>query len=121
MGRDQAAPGLRQEPVGDHVGHHDLPTASVDYGFLGQWINPATGKRHRIWAFVMVLPAPRHMVVCLVAHMDQHAWTEAHAKAFRFSSGVPRRLVPDNLRTGVDKLDLYDPQIKWIFEPFLPR
>jgi transposase len=37
--------------------------AQIDYGFLGQWINPHTGKRHRIWAFVMVLPASRHMFV----------------------------------------------------------
>ncbi|GGV83112.1 hypothetical protein GCM10010228_58940 [Streptomyces massasporeus] len=85
--------------------------AQIDYGFLGQWINPASGKRHRIWAFVMVLPASRHMFVRPVAHMDQHAWTEAHAEAFRFFGGIPRRLVPDNLKTGVDKPDLYDPQI----------
>ncbi|MFF4308422.1 hypothetical protein [Streptomyces sp. NPDC001601] len=44
--------------------------AQIDYGFLGRWINPATGKRHRIWAFVMVLPASRHMFVRPVAHMD---------------------------------------------------
>ncbi|MET7456514.1 hypothetical protein ABZT03_32470 [Streptomyces sp. NPDC005574] len=30
--------------------------AQIDYGFLGQWTNPRTGKRHRVWAFVMVLP-----------------------------------------------------------------
>ncbi len=84
--------------------------AQIDYGFLGQWINPATGKRHRIWAFVMVLPSSRHMFVRPVVHMDQHAWTEAHVEAFRFF-GVPRRLVPDNLRTAVDRPDLYDPQI----------
>jgi len=29
----------------------------------------------------------------------------------RSSAVVPRRLVPDNLRTGVDKPDLYDPKI----------
>ncbi|MGW6790818.1 IS21 family transposase [Streptomyces chartreusis] len=85
--------------------------AQIDYGFLGQWINPATGKRHRIWAFVMVLPASRHMFVRPVTHMDQRAWTLAHAEAFRFFGGVPRRLVPDNLKTGVDKPDLYDPKI----------
>ncbi|MCX5346676.1 IS21 family transposase [Streptomyces mirabilis] len=85
--------------------------AQIDYGFLGQWINPGTGKRHRIWAFVMVLPCSRHMFVRPVIHMDQHAWTESHAEAFRFFGGVPRRLVPDNLRTGVDKPDLYDPKI----------
>jgi hypothetical protein len=27
------------------------------------------------------------------------------------SSGCATRLVPDNLRTGVDRADLYDPQI----------
>ncbi|WP_310437542.1 IS21 family transposase [Streptomyces sp. 3330] len=85
--------------------------AQIDYGFLGQWINPRTGKRHRIWAFVMVLPCSRHMFVRPVTHMDQHAWTLAHVDAFRFFGGVPRRLVPDNLKTGVDKPDLYDPQI----------
>ncbi|WP_338498845.1 IS21 family transposase [Streptomyces sp. SJL17-4] len=85
--------------------------AQIDYGFLGQWINPTTGKRHRIWAFVMVLPSSRHMFVRPVIHMDQHAWTQAHIEAFRFFGGVPRRLVPDNLRTAVDRPDLYDPKI----------
>ncbi|MEU2625340.1 hypothetical protein ABZ642_45910 [Streptomyces sp. NPDC007157] len=83
--------------------------AQIDYGFLGQWINPATGKRHRIWTFVMVLPASRHMFVRPVAHTDQRAWTLAHAEAFRFFGGVPRRLVPDNLKTGVGKPAPYCP------------
>lgn len=85
--------------------------AQIDYGFLGQWINPSTGKRHRIWAFVMVLPCSRHMFVRPVVHMDQNAWTQSHVEAFRFFGGVPRRLVPDNLRTAVDRPDLYDPKI----------
>jgi transposase len=29
----------------------------------------------------------------------------------RGAGGVPARLVPDNLKTGVDKPDLYDPKI----------
>jgi len=65
--------------------------AQIDYGFLGQWINPGTGKRPRIWAFVMVLPCSRHMFVRPVVHMDQHAWTEAHVEAFRYFGGIPRR------------------------------
>jgi hypothetical protein len=31
--------------------------------------------------------------------------------AFGFFGGVPARLVPDNLKTGVDRPDLYDPKI----------
>jgi transposase len=33
--------------------------AQIDYGFLGQWINPTTVKRHRIWAFVRLRDDPR--------------------------------------------------------------
>lgn len=62
--------------------------AQIDYGFLGQWINPRTGKRHRIWAFVMVLPCSRHMFVRPVLNLHQHAWTEAHVAAFRYFGGV---------------------------------
>jgi transposase len=32
-------------------------------------------------------------------------------EAFAYFGGVPARLVPDNLKTGVDKPDLYDPKI----------
>ena len=35
--------------------------------------------------------------------MDQAEWTAAHVEAFAFFGGVPARLVPDNLKTGVDQ------------------
>jgi hypothetical protein len=85
--------------------------AQIDYGHLGYWTDPATGKRRRVWAFVMVLACSRHMFVRPVLVMDQAAWTAAHVEAFTFFGGVPARLVPDNLRTGVDRTDLYDPKI----------
>ncbi|NMO57712.1 IS21 family transposase [Actinoplanes sp. TBRC 11911] len=85
--------------------------AQIDYGHLGSWTDPQTGKQRRVWAFAMVLAASRHMFVRPVLIMDQRAWTEAHVQAFAFFGGVPRRLIPDNLRTGVDKPDLYDPKI----------
>jgi hypothetical protein len=59
----------------------------------------------------MVLCCSRHLFVRPVLRMDQRAWTQAHVAAFCFFGGVPRRLVPDNLRTGVDRPDLYDPKI----------
>jgi transposase len=85
--------------------------AQVDYGKLGRWLDPVTGKFRTIWAFVMVLACSRHMFVRPVAKMDQRAWTECHVAAFAFFGGVVARLVPDNLRTGVDRPDLYDPKI----------
>jgi transposase len=85
--------------------------AQIDYGQLGRWLDPLTGKLRTVWAFVMVLAYSRHMFVRPVLKMDQRAWTECHVEAFAFFGGVPARLVPDNLKTGVDKPDLYDPKV----------
>jgi transposase len=85
--------------------------AQIDYGRLGVWTEPGTGRRHTVQAFVMVLACSRYLFVRPVLRMDQEAWTRCHVEAFAFFGGVPARLVPDNLKTGVDKPDLYDPQI----------
>ncbi|MEU8033618.1 hypothetical protein AB0C13_34215 [Streptomyces sp. NPDC049099] len=61
--------------------------AQIDYRPLWQWTN-------------------LHILVRPVLHLDQHAWTEAHVAALHYFDGVPRRLVPDNLKAGVDKTDL---------------
>jgi len=85
--------------------------AQIDYGMLGRWPDPVTGRLRVVWGFVMVLAYSRHMFVRPVLKMDQRAWTECHVEAFAFFGGVPARLVPDNLKTGVDKPGLYDPKI----------
>ena len=85
--------------------------AQVDYGRLGMWTDPGTGKRVTVWAFVMVLSHSRHMFVRPVLKMDQQAWTAAHVEAFGFFGGVPARIIPDNLATGVERADLYDPKL----------
>jgi transposase len=85
--------------------------AQIDYGQLGRWLDPVSGKLRTVWAFVMVLACSRHMFVRPVLKMDQRAWTECHVAASGFFGGVPARLTPDNLKTGVDKPDLYDPKL----------
>jgi transposase len=89
--------------------------AQIDYGKLGSWMQPAGGRRVTIWAFVMVLACSRFMFVRPVIRMDQETWTRAHVEAFTFFDGVPARLVPDNLKTGVDRPDLYDPKLNRSF------
>ena len=59
----------------------------------------------------MVLPYSRHLFVRPAVSMTQRAWTEAHVAAFEFFGGSRRRLIPDNLKAGVCKPDLYDPKI----------
>jgi transposase len=95
---------LGNDPPPGHEGQ-------IDYGYLGSWVDPVGGRRRRVWGFVMVLACSRHLFLRPVLTMDQAAWTACHVGAFAFFGGAPARLVPDNLRTGVDRADLYDPQI----------
>ncbi len=38
-------------------------------------------------------------------------WIGAHGRMFSFLGGVPRLVVPDNLKSGVNKASFYDPEI----------
>ena len=69
--------------------------AQIDYGFLGSWLDPATERLRRVWAFVMVLACSRHMFVRPVFSMNTLSWVETHVAAFEFFGGVPARLVPE--------------------------
>ncbi|MDO8674154.1 MAG: IS21 family transposase [Dehalococcoidia bacterium] len=90
--------------------------AQIDFGYLGVWTDPATGKKTKLYAFVMVLSYSRHMFVYVVTKMDQRAWLKAHVAAFAFFGGVPDILVIDNLTSGVLHADLYDPQLNRGYE-----
>jgi transposase len=85
--------------------------AQIDYGYLGQWTDPATGRARRVWAFVMVLSASRHLFVRPVLAMTLAAWIQAHVGALGFFGGAPKRLVTDNLKASVVRPDLYDPKL----------
>ena len=85
--------------------------AQVDYGYMGAWVDPSSGKRRRVWAFSMVLSYSRHLFVYPTLRMDQQAWIDAHVAAAEFFGGLPARIVLDNLRAGVVKADIYDPKI----------
>ncbi|MGH8302066.1 MAG: IS21 family transposase [Steroidobacteraceae bacterium] len=85
--------------------------AEIDFGVLGIWLDPQTQLRRRLWAFVMVLGASRHMFVRPVWALDLKTWIGCHVEAMEFFGAVPRRWVVDNLKDGVVKASLYDPQL----------
>lgn len=85
--------------------------AQIDYGKLGMWLDPDSGRRVAVWVFAMILSCSRALFVQPVLRMDQASWNASHVAAFEFFGGVPARLVCDNLKTGVERPDLYDPLI----------
>jgi len=90
--------------------------AQIDFGYLGTWQDPLSGKSRRLWAFALILSFSRHMFVRVVTRLDQREWLMCHILAFDFFSGAPKRIVPDNLKTGVIKADLYDPKFNQGYE-----
>jgi hypothetical protein len=80
------------------------------------WQDPKTGKKYRLWAFAMILSFSRHMFVRVVNRLDQREWLMCHILAFEFFGGVPQRIIPDNLKTGIIKPDLYDPKFNQGYE-----
>jgi hypothetical protein len=48
--------------------------AQVDYGYMGTWEDPKSGRRRRVWAFSMVLSYSRELFIYPVLCMDQRSW-----------------------------------------------
>jgi len=77
--------------------------AQVAYGLLGRWFDPVSERMRRVWGFLMVLCFSRMLFLRPVLSLDERTWVECHVLAFEFFGGAVRRVVPDNLKTGVVK------------------
>ena len=70
--------------------------AQVDWGsfnYVG-----GKGRRHRVWAFVMVLGWSRTLFVEFVRRADAANFIRCHVNAFEYFGGVPRRCLYDNAK-----------------------
>ena len=85
--------------------------AEVDYGRLGRWLERPAQRERIVNGFLMTLPSSRHLFVDPVVSVDQRSWVSSHIAAFEFFGGVPEVIRLDNLKTGVLRADIYDPQL----------
>jgi transposase len=83
----------------------------VDFFYAGLWEDPASGRRRRLYAFLMTLSHSRHQFLYPVLAEDSTAWLDGHVVAFTFFGGAPRRIIPDNLTAGITTADRYDPRL----------
>lgn len=84
--------------------------AQVDFGYAGR-IPRRTGEAPRkTWVFVMTLSHSRHQFVALVQDQSVPTWLGLHRQAFEFFGGVPARVVLDNLKAGIIKASVTDPE-----------
>jgi transposase len=99
------SPTMRQDhPAGDKV--------FVDYsGKKMMIVDRATGVVREAEIFVAVLGASNYTYAEATWTQKLADWIEAHVRMFRFFGGVPRLVVPDNLKSGVHRASFYDPEI----------
>ena len=82
-------------------------------------LSPATGKYRRMRMFVFTLGCSRKSVRLLTFKSSSKIWAELHERAFRRLGGTPRIVVLDNLKEGVLKPDIYDPELNPLYRDVL--
>ena len=85
--------------------------AQVDWGVVSY--EGEDGRKHRMWAFVMVLGFSRAIYVEFVRRADVPMFIRCHLNAFDYFGGVPRRCLYDNAKVVVIERDDEDGDHEW--------
>ncbi len=70
-----------------------------------------TGEVRTAQIFVAVLGASNYTYAEATWSQTLPDWLNSHVRAFKFFGGVPKLIVPDNLKSGVTKPCRYDPDL----------
>lgn len=74
-------------------------------------VDRISGEVYKAYLFVGVLSYSQYAYVEAFLSQDLESWITAHVNMFSFFGGATKKLVPDNLKTGVEKTSWYDPVI----------
>jgi len=84
----------------------------VDYaGQTVPIVDRLTGEIYESQIFVAVMGASNYTYAEATMSQKLEDWIGSHVRAFSFIGGVPELIVPDNLKSGVSKPCLYEPDI----------
>lgn len=85
-----------------HISHKPGDKVMVDWnGKTMNIINRYTGELSTVYLFVATLPFSMYCYVQGCLSMKTEDWIDCHINMFEYFDGVPRLLIPDNLKTGV--------------------
>ena len=87
----------------------------VDYGEGAPTLVPGHQRYKKPRLFVATLRYSRASFRCVVWNSSQQVWAELHERAFRHFGGCPQYVVLDNLKEGVLKPDLYEPELNPVY------
>lgn len=88
-----------------HINRRPGELLEVDWaGQTASIIDTDTGEVIPAYIFVAALPYSGYAYVEAFLTQNQESWISAHVNAYAFLGGSTRILVPDNLKTGVEKV-----------------
>jgi transposase len=91
----------------------------VDYaGQTAEVIDRTSGEIRQAQVFVAVLGCSNYTYVEASWSQALADWLGAHVRALAFFGGTPAALVPDNLKSGVDRAHRYDPDLNRAYAEF---
>jgi transposase len=102
-------------PVVDGEPGHEL---QVDFGRLGMMFDPETGRRRALWALIFTAHVSRHTFVWLSWRQTLEDVIAGCEAAWDFYGGVFKVLVPDNMKSIVDRADPTAPRLNVTFTEY---
>jgi len=91
--------------------------AQVDYGEGALTLHNGRYRRPRL--FVMTLRHSRRSFRKVVWNSSSETWARLHEEAFRYFGGCVQYVVLDNLKEGVIKPDIFEPELNRIYAEML--
>jgi len=102
-----------------HFEHEPADKMFIDFtGKKLQIIDQETGEIQDLEIFVALLGYSQYTYVQALSSQKKEDFIEAVQNALHYFGGVPRALVPDNLKSAVTKADKYEPYLNETFLDF---
>lgn len=95
------------------------PALSLEVDWAGTkiaYFDAEIGKMAEASLFVSVLPCSQLIFVEPFRDEKLHSWIAGHVHAFGYCGGVPKTLVPDNLKSGVRRPDFFEPDLNKTYQ-----
>ncbi len=111
----------RTPAVVAHIHSQPGEEAQVDFGLGAPTLKTCPGRNSRYvkpWLFKMVLSHSRHSYEEVVWSQDVETFIGCHQHAFEAFGGVPALIRIDNLKSGVLKAHLYEPELNPLYSAF---
>lgn len=110
---------LKASPASTVLTDTYVAAEKVYIDFAGQpmeYIDRDTGEVIKVQTFVACLPYTDYAFALCVPSQKSEDFIYALIRLFSFLEGVPRIVVPDNLKSAITKSDRYEPQINQVME-----